>query len=49
MFDASREVLERSFGRSSAEEAVTLPPLYTGVRNGSVSIPVGEKCGCERT
>ena len=42
MFDASREVLERSFGRSSAEEAVTLPPLYTGVRNGSVSIPVGK-------
>ena len=42
MFDASRGVLERSFGRSSAEEAVTLPPRYIGVRNGSVSIPVGK-------
>ena len=39
MFDASREVLERSFERSSTVEEVTLPPRYTGVRNGSVSIP----------
>jgi TolB-like protein len=40
MFDASRMVLEPSFGRSSAEETVTLPPQYTGVRNGSVSLPI---------
>jgi TolB-like protein len=39
MFDASREILEKSFGRSSTMEAVTLPPRYTGVRNGSVNIP----------
>src|SRR5260370_3569185 len=42
MFDGTRELLERSIGRSSAEEAVTLPPQHTGVRNGSVSIPAGK-------
>ena len=40
MFETSREVLEPSFGRSSGEEVVTLPPRYTDVRNGAVSMAV---------
>ena len=40
MFETSHEVLEPSFGRSRGEEIVTLPPRYTDVRNGVVSIAV---------
>src|SRR6185295_17650464 len=36
MFDASR--VGPSFGRNSAEEALTPPSRYTGVRNGLVNV-----------
>jgi TolB-like protein len=42
LIDASREVLEKSFGRSSAEEAFTSPARDTGDRNGLVRIAVGK-------
>jgi TolB-like protein len=42
MFDTSTEVLERSFPLSIADEAVTVPPRYSGVRNGSVSTSIGK-------
>jgi TolB-like protein len=42
MFDASREGLGPSFGQSNAEEALTPPSQYTGLRNGLVNVAIGK-------